>query len=608
MKRFFTLLLCFGLCSAMLTSCLKQYLDKAPEAGLSEQDVFSTYQNFKKYFDAVYGEGTLNLQNAYSLYFTFWGYGHTWDAMTDMSDIGRVYGIQTIKAGIMGSSVNSFTYNTGARPILGSMFRVIRLSNIALENIGMLKDGSPDDVNDMIAQAHFVRAFAHFTLFRFWGPMPYLTKSLGSDDDWDIPRLSKHETLMHIAADFDTAATYFLKANRMRRDAMPGQVGNLNSPDQFRPNGVTAVAMKARTLLYAASPLNNELGAIEWQDAAKANGDAIQLAEQNGYSLLPAADYKTNFVGAPYTNEQLWGWSAGNQSYNSGGISTILNGPFTGSPGGGWAECPTQNAVDKFETKWGEPLNTDAQRQMASTAGHYKEQDPYTNRDPRFYIDIIFNQAPIIGWQNGKAQIWYQMVNGSPTYSELINPTYSAITATGYYNRKLWGDQSVKNQISVVYTDPIIRLAELYLNYAEAANEAYGPTTPAPGSTMTAVQAINRIRNRIGMPDVLPEFLANKDVFRPRIKNERNVELIFEGHYFDDIRRWKDAPVTMAGPLIGIDVEKVPVTTTYPTGFKYTRLPLAANRQSVWKDEMYYFPFDQNQIYKMKNFAPNPVW
>ena len=92
-------------------------------------------------------------------------------------------------------------------------------------------------------------------------------------------------------------------------------------------------------------------------------------------------------------------------------------------------------------------------------------------------------------------------------------------------------------------------MGELYLNYAEAANEAYGPQyrcTQMP--SMTAVQAINVIRNRIGQPDVLAQFKADKDIFRSRIKNERTIELCFEGHYYHDIRRWKDAPVVMAGP------------------------------------------------------------
>jgi hypothetical protein len=153
-----------------------------------------------------------------------------------------------------------------------------------------------------------------------------------------------------------------------------------------------------------------------------------------------------------------------------------------------------------------------------------------------------------------------------------------------------------------------MRLTELYLNYAEAANEAYGPSTPAPGATMNAIDAINFVRARIGMVAIQPQFTSSTEVFRERIKNERNVEMAYEGHYYFDIRRWKDAPQAYAGPIMGVDVEKVPVTAEYPTGFKYTRIALEALRQTAWKDEMYYLPFNQQDNFKMRGFVPNGVW
>lgn len=598
MKKYFYILIII-LASFSLNSCLEEYLDRAPDSGLTEKTVFTRYENYKKYFDAVYGEGSLNLKNAYNLYFNFWGFYYTWDGFTDMSGSGN-----TIKSGLMGEPT-SFTSNTGARPILGSMFRVIRISNQSIYKIGMLKDATQEAKDDILAQAYFVRAYAHFILFRIWGGMPYLTKELKADDDWDQPRLSKHETLMKIVADLDTATSYFQKAGTMRRDPLPGNPGSLNSPDQFRPNGTAAIALKGRVLLFAASPLNNELGDEDWKAAAKANGEALKVAEQYGYTLLSAADYKTNCVGAPYTNEQLWAWSAGNKAYNSTDLNAYMPPKFVNKST--VAETPTQNAVDKFETIYGDPLNTNADRQKAISLGHFKEQDPYANRDPRLANNIIYNQSPAVGWQNGKAQIWYQTVNGVDQYSELMDFNLGR-TITGYWVRKYWGDQSTKNPISPAYSDPLIRLAEVYLNYAEATNEAYGPNTAAPGSDLTAVQAINIIRNRIGMPNVLSEFTTDKEKLRERIKNERNVELMFEGHYFFDIRRWKDAPVSMSGPLYGMDIKKVTVSSGYPTGFQYTRVLLPVKNQSAWKDAMYYFPFEQKDMFKMKNFTFNEQW
>lgn len=615
MKKYIISFLFVGLGAIFFSSCVK-YLDKSPESTFTDQDVFSKYLNFKQYFDGVYNgiyDGTeWNIKEGYPLYFSFWDRKFSWEALTDMSDAGRMRENQIIKSGLMGSLVDYFTYSqaissvTGnQRPILGSMFSVIRKCNTALQKIHLLTDANQQTIDDFTAQAHFVRAFAHFTLFKVWGPMPYITKVLGPDDQWDIPRLSKHETLMAIAADLDTALTIFAGADLMRRDnPAVGGAGHLNSPDQFRPTGVAAKALRARVLLYAASPLNNEHGITDWQEAAKANWEAIQTAEQYGYFLLTAANYKFNYIGTNYSDEEIWAWAAGGQAYNAASMRGLMNGIFGASTTVSSGECPTQNFVDRFETAQGEPLNTDADRLAAIGTGHYNDQDPYANRDPRFYIDIIYNEAPIDGYITAK--IYRQTV--APIYSELLDPAYAGITRTGYYQRKTWGNQSTLNRISPLYTDPLIRLTELYLNYAEAANEAYGPNTAAPGATMTAVQATNKIRNRIGMPNVLAAYTSNKDIFRQRLKNERDVELCFEGHYYFDIRRWMDAPAAMAGPLMGMDILKTTVSTTYPRGYIHTRLPLPAERQSHWKDAMYYFPFGTNDNYKIKNFTPNPLW
>jgi starch-binding outer membrane protein, SusD/RagB family len=142
-----------------------------------------------------------------------------------------------------------------------------------------------------------------------------------------------------------------------------------------------------------------------------------------------------------------------------------------------------------------------------------------------------------------------------------------------------------------------------------ADNEAYGPNAKGvPGATLSAVDAINLIRARAGMPDVNAAYTGSTDAFRPRIKNERNVELSFEGHYYSDIRRWMDLQAVMSSTLYAMIAEKVTVNTTYPTGYKYARTPLSADRQPVWKPQMYYLPFNNADALKMKNFVPNPVW
>ncbi len=604
MKKSIKIFILIVLHGFFLISCLEQYLDKAPESGLTDEEVFTKYVNLKAFFDNVWSGVNRNHNIAMNTL------NAALDCCTDFADQGYLMWWPYYKWGPLGDNVGPHYYNS----ILVNAFKNIRICNIVLKNISRLTDGTQEEINDLTGRAHFIRAFHHFCFFRFWGPMPYLTEPLGPYDQWDIPRLSKHETCIRIAADFDSAAYYFEKAGKMRRDALPGQPGHLNNPEQSVPNGVAAKAMKARALLFAASPLNNELGIIDWEVAAVANWEAIQVALDYGYGLLSATDYKKNYIGTTYTNEQLWGLHGGSLTYTDGITRNLVNGVFSNTPTRNAGMMPTQNGVDWFETKWGDPLNTHEDREIATTLGHYNEQDPFVNRDPRFYIDIIYNTAPIAGY--GTAKIYTEVIDGV-TYGSELRPIEGVwgITHTGYYMRKYWGDQSVKNQIKPLYTIPWIRLGELYLNYAEAANEAYGPNVPAPGASMSAVDAINFIRNGPGrwtedeMAPVQSRFTVSTEAFRPRIKNERNVELCWEGHYFFDIRRWMDAPKAYAGPIMGIIPEKVPVSEEYPTGYKYQRAPIPADHQSRWLgDKHYYLPFLTEDYYKMKNFEPGEVW
>ena len=615
---FIFLILSFSSCN------LDDYLDQVPEAGLSEEQVFSNYQNFNMYFQGIYdGEyyyysrpnldpqnwGRYSLMTSYPVFYAIGNQRKTWDSMTELIDDSRIEPTHTLKQGNFMQYSWLYTNYANYVPLVKGMFMVIRRCNMVLEKIHMLQNVSEQVKDDFKGQAYFARAWAHFALFRTWGRMPYITHVIGPDDEWDLERLSSYETCMHIAADLDTAVMYFQKADVMRRDnPVPGSAGHLDHPDLFRPNGCAAKAIKARVLLYAASPLYNDKGQVAWENAAKANWEAIVTALQYGYDLLPANQRKLNFVGARYTNEQIWTWHSGVYAWNNAALAYTTNGLFVSSATS--KACnPTQNAVDKYETRWGDPLNTEADKLAAISAGQYNPQDPYKDRDPRFYEDIIFNTTPIPGY--GTAQIFYEIRSGVPVYSNLLNRDFRH-SHTGYYIRKVWNGQSTLNRINTILSDPLMRLAELYLNYAEAANEAYGPNTPAPGASMTALQAVNLIRERVNMVPVQTRFTQSIEVFRERVKNERIVEFYFEGHhYFHDSRRWKDAPAGMSGTIKGMDIEKLPAgydVNEYPTGYRYKEVPLTPDRQATWKDAMYYFCFEIEDMQKMKKFEPNEVW
>ncbi len=315
----FILLVSFGM--FIFNSCEKDFLDKAPESGLSEEDVFTKYDNFMKYFDGIQdgqyydfsrptGDaktwGDFNIQVAYPLRYHRGNQKTQWSTMTEIADAARGATSLTFKTGNFMQYSFIYTYANYV-PILRGCFMVIRRANTAMEKIDMLEDASQKDKDDIMGQAYFYRAMAHFALLRTWGPMPYIYDVVGGEDPWDRARLPKYEYLQKIAADWDTAAMYFEKANLMRRDnPTAGAPGHLNNPDMFRPNGCAALAFKGRALLYAASPLNNggitgqpwETGIGEgqkaWENAAIANWEALQAALQNGYMLLSPENYQCN--------------------------------------------------------------------------------------------------------------------------------------------------------------------------------------------------------------------------------------------------------------------------------------------------------------------------
>ena len=614
MKKTILHILAAAAISLSSVSCLNAYLDRSPEAGLTEDDIFTKYANYKSFFYSVYAGADFNIRAHYPLWFHGNNQKLTLESLTDMCDMSRIQRSQPGKQGDGSTLIWAIGYNSESASKTAKVsysWKCLRVCNTAIANIDRIQDATQKEKEDLLAQAYFVRAFIHFELFRIYGSLPYVDKVLGADDEWDLPRLDDVSFCRRCADDFQTAADHFKAASLMRRDPVSGS-GHLAAPDQDKPNGVAALAFKGRALLYAASPLSNPSGDKSlWEAAAIANWEALDMALAHGYILLPKDSYTNNFYGTRYTDEQLWAYTSGSTThYNNDRVQAFVGYPFSNNAFSS-AQCPTQNFVDKFETSGGYPLNTAEDRAVAVSAGQYNEQDPYKNRDPRLDFVVIYNQKPLRGY--GNASLYVNGDGSLPSESLLRKREGSTdgVSETFYYEQKRTGNLSNKGEQNVLLTDPIIRLAELYLNYAEAANEAYGPSGAAPGATLTAVEAVNAVRDRVGMPAVLDAYTVSADAFRPRIKNERAVELCFEGyHYYCDIRRWKDAPAIGRSRLYGMRATKLDApTSSYPTGFRYDRFELPDNRQIAWEnDGMYYIQFQPSDLLKMKNYVPNQTW
>lgn len=632
MKKILSNILCAIVATIMAFSFAGcHYLDVDAELGITEEEVFSTYSNAYSFltlaYDANSGKNKINISLAYPLYMEFLNdFYLSWAATTDAADAGRLgYAQRNFKQGYLSQDIikqYSFSSQQSDKPIATAMFGVIRVANKVIEQFPNIQNGTEKERNDLLGQAYFLRGLCHFNLCRYFGGMPYIDYVIGADDEWDLVRLSSYETYLRAAEDLRISAEYLQAAGIMRR----------NTPDRLIPSDLEimlpsaclSLAVRARCLLYAASPLSNQNGQADWEAAAQAAGEALKAALDNQFELLPIEFYTDNYTGSQLTNEVIWGYnikqSAATQ--NMSGLLSYCQNKFDSKKGTSGLH-PTQNFVDRFETADGYMLRTEADRQKAAAAGSYNEQNPYANRDPRMDLVIIHDGSPAfdkaaITSAGGVFNIYYDPSTKSWPVTNLNGTNFNygidwgandagtqGASNTGYYCRRYWN-----GSFSSYYAlDGQFRLGEMYLAYAEAVNEAYGPTGTAGGMDITALDAVNVVRNRATMPEVRSEYCSSQETFRHYIRNERCIECAFESnHYYFDIRRWMEAPELMNQTLYGMYIEKCTPSSTYPNGKMYVRKPLPNNRQCLWKDYMYVLPFPDDQANTMKNFVNNQKW
>ncbi|MEL7119066.1 MAG: RagB/SusD family nutrient uptake outer membrane protein [Bacteroidota bacterium] len=293
-----------------------------------------------------------------------------------------------------------------------------------------------------------------------------------------------------------------------------------------RFSGNAARALKSRVELYAASPAYNASG-VSWENAAQTAGQFI--ADAGGLGIV--ADEGLTFYRSSSNADIIWANSRSNK----------LSWEEANSPPsvfGRGETNPSQNLVDAFPMSNGYPI-TD------QNSG-YNANVPYSGRDNRFNQYIVYNGSNYKG----------NVIN---TYEGAeIDGINSLVTSTrtGYYLRKFMDENvnlaiGARTQTQHHYTH--LRFTEVLLNYAEAANEAYGPDSDPNGYGFTARDVISALRGRAGIsqPDDYLMSLASEENFRDLIRNERRIELAFEGHRFWDLRRWEEVS-TIQEPIKGI--------------------------------------------------------
>jgi len=338
------------------------------------------------------------------------------------------------------------------------------------------------------------------------------------------------------------------------------------------------MALKARALLFDASPLNNPGGDVsKWKKASAASKAIMDL---NKFSL--EANY-ANVLTVANSSEYIRIWPRGGRGFIGTYLSDFL---IPTSYGGAQSNLsPLQNHVDLYEMSNGKPI-TDP------TSG-YNPQNPYLNRDPRFYVNILYNN---VTWQGRPVQTWQSEPNaqGIVTYGTDISSATS-ITKTSYYLKRLWPETSRSGSTASALLNYVFyRYAEVLLNYAEALNEESGPTTDV-------YNAVNAIRLRAKMP-ALPGGLTQAQM-RERIRNERAVEFAFEDMRWWDILRWKKGAEIVAQPIKGMKVIKNANGT-----FTYNVVELPAFSK-VFNDQMYLYPIPRSEMNKTSGaLKQNPGW
>jgi starch-binding outer membrane protein, SusD/RagB family len=446
-------------------------------------------------------------------------------------------------------------------------YKSIRKCNIFIENVNASQKLTETYKKGRLAEARFLRALNYHWLWLAYGGVPIITDVLNNQTQGDEifrERNTDEETFQFITSELAAIA-----------EDLPESWGD---KDHGRPTKGAVLTLKGWVELYAASPLRNPSNELsKWATAAATNKAVMELGI---YNLLP--DFGNIWLPAYNNSTEIIFDYPVSTSLDGGGRREGLYGPaFVNGIQEAWANyAPTQELVDDFAMDNGKTIDD-------PTSG-YDPQDPYKNREKRFYQTILYDGAP---WQGDT--IWTRVGVGSQ--NEIDLGSKSDVSNTGYYARKTL-DESIKGQDNLNNANgganyKFFRYAEVLLNYAEAQNEAVGPDA-------SVHDAVNEVRNRSALPD-LPAGLS-QDEMRKAIHRERRVEFAFEDKRWWDILRWKIAngpDGVLDKPAHGMYIEKVGDTWTY-TPVKVV--------DKVFPDRMYLMPIPQDARDRNTKLTQNP--
>lgn len=524
-----------------------------------------------------------------------------------------------------------------------AMWTGISQCNIFLENIESVPDMAEPEVKQWIAEVKVLKAFYHFWLVRMYGPIPIIRENL--------PVSASGEEVRVFRKPIDKVFDYIVELLDEAREDLLDEVFDPNS-ELGRITQPIAAGLKARVLVFAASPLfngnsdyvgftgkdgiplfNENFSIEKWEKAAAAAKEAIDLAHNLGYKLYqfePGLQERnisdTTITQLNYRNAFTERWNTGIIWANTNSLTNNVQWystprAFNASMAGwqyprGYSSVPLKIA-SLFYTENGVPIEEDHtwdyngrfELRVGTEAEKYNIKEGYTTAKFNFDRENRFYGA--LGFDGG---IWYGLGkydDNNPFWFEGKLGQYGGKTGiswhsvTGYYPKKhnhytnTAVDRSTWNSID--YPWPMLRLADLYLLYAESMNEAYGPSEEV-------YHYLNLIREKADLPTVQyawenfsrnPGKYTQKEGLRDIIHRERSIELAFEGHRIWDVRRWKTAPEEVTKPITGWDVDQETHEGYYRERFIYR--PEFSLRDYFW-------PIRELDLIVNKNLVQNPGW
>ena len=646
MKRNILKLFCALSLICGFASCT-DYLDKTPDSTVNADEAFKNFTNFQGFVEEVYNCIPNKESNYWCCSFN-WGEDEILNTglgdshETAHFDLGDYRYWYSDPQSFLHSNGLSSTSNDKFSHSLEHAWYCIRKCNLGLENLEKMTNCTQEEKNIIKGQLLFFRAWWHEELMEFYGGMPYVDTVLDGSQALTLPRLSFQECATKCAEDFRAAAD--LLPNDWDKTVIGKKTLGKND---LRITKVCALGYLGKVLLWAASPLNNlkaEVGASKNGDTYRYNVEfAAKAADALGEALSEVNSGKTPYALAEYKYSNIYDHEAADGSSSNfsdifrttgkgwkqpGSTEAILRAPYIGANGSNWnftknwgikineivqhdalIHQPTANYVNYYGMANGLPLD--------DPESGFDPTHPFKGRDPRFYHDIIFDGFKYINTTIGKEHPDYQFKYVQMYTGSNLRSSSSQGCRTGYYCQKLVPHQANRydgmyNWGGALQCDlPYMRLADIYLMYAEAGAAVQGANYKSNKCNLTAEDAINVLRDRVEAGHVAAKFAADKQKFMDEVRRERAVELAFEGFRWNDLQRWlllTEYPYNIKTSQEFRRVGNYDFTKKDPRDAEVTGWSEKTILTRDFSEKHYLLPLKQSDVYLYPEFGQNPGW